>query len=367
MTKIAFTGDVAFSKHFQNTLGPDLLSDEVVNFLTEADHVVVNVEGSMTVPNFQGGKSLYHVNNPEGVHWIKKIGGDIWNLANNHIMDCGLQGYLDTKALAVEHGCVTVGCGENIHEAERPLILEESGGIGILSLMHTEKQRADEDRPGNVMWDDYERIGRNIKAMKEKNRWCVIVVHGDQEFSYLPMPYARKKYKKYLELGADIVVAHHPHVVQNYETFGDKIIFYSLGNFIFDTDYQRVQKYTEDGVLVKINFAEDSFSWEYLPVKINRETQTIGKGQCPAVFCDINESEYRRLWPVTARNFCRNLRNKKAFLDPAKKDWPLWKWWHFELEECKKEYGKDVIRGRLAWYLQLWRLSEKKEIIDYMR
>lgn len=94
--------------------------------------------------------------------------------------------------------------------------------------------------------------------IKEKCRWCVIVVHGGEEFASLPNPYTRVRYLKYLELGADVVVGHHPHVTENYELFEDgKVIFYSLGNFIFDTDYQRAHPYTDEGALLKLIFTEE--------------------------------------------------------------------------------------------------------------
>lgn len=89
-------------------------------------------------------------------------------------------------------------------------------------------------------------------------------------------------------LSADIVIGHHPHVSQNYETFGKKTAFYSLGNFIFDTNYQRIQNYTQYGMLIKINFNNNDYSWEYLAIKINRESATISKSQPPEIFCNIS-------------------------------------------------------------------------------
>ena len=100
-----------------------------------------------------------------------------------------------------------------------------------------------------------------IKQAKANNRWCVVIAHDGEEFTSLPMPYTRDRYIKYLEFGADIVVAHHPHVPMNYELFdNNKAIFYSLGNFIFDTDYQRSQFNTEKGVLLKLIFTDSCFS-----------------------------------------------------------------------------------------------------------
>ena len=71
-------------------------------------------------------------------------------------------------------------------------------------------------------------------------------------------------------MGADIVLSHHPHVPMNYEIPKEgKAIFYSLGNFIFDTDYQRSQYYTEKGILLRLDFTKDDFSFEAFGLNIN--------------------------------------------------------------------------------------------------
>ena len=117
--------------------------------------------------------------------------------------------------------------------------------------------------PGIFRWDDLDLIAKRIAEIKSRCRWCVIVSHGGEEFTSLPSPYTRDRYLKFLELGADVVVAHHPHVPENYELFDNgKAIFYSLGNFIFDTDYQRVHLYTDVGVLLKLIFTEEAIDFE---------------------------------------------------------------------------------------------------------
>ena len=140
----------------------------------------------------------------------------------------------------------------NIQEAARPLLFDEAGGIGLFSVGYRRGCKpADTNRAGCLLWNDMERIQKNIDEIKKTCHWCVIVCHGGEEFTSLPSSYTRDRYHKFLEMGADIVVAHHPHVPMNYETVGEKVIFYSLGNFIFDTDYQRAQYNTEHGILVK--------------------------------------------------------------------------------------------------------------------
>jgi poly-gamma-glutamate synthesis protein (capsule biosynthesis protein) len=108
-------------------------------------------------------------------------------------------------------------------------------------------------------------------------------------------------------------------VVQSYERLGDKFIFYSLGNFVFDTDYQRQQNYSENGVLLKLRFDETAFTWEYLATKVNREKQTVERTEAPTVFCDVHGRNYRLLWPLAAKKFLQNYKVSKTFVLPKAK------------------------------------------------
>ena len=159
---------------------------------------------------------------------------------------------------------------------------------------------AGEDKGGCLSWSEMEIIRSIIQEIKTKCRWCVVVAHGGEEFTAIPSPYTRERYHAYLEMGADLVVCHHPHVPMNYETVGDKMIFYSLGNFIFDTDYQRAQFNTEKGILLKLHFTEDSYSFEAFGLKINRENEHIESAPLPKIFADIQEDDYNKLEPLAA-------------------------------------------------------------------
>jgi len=329
MIEISFTGDIAFSKYFKDSWNkPDLIDEQLINFLSSSDYVVPNVEGALTSSVMTRGSSEIpaHASNPESVAWLLRMKGNIWNLSNNHTLDCGKKGLEDTINLAHKNNCRTLGVGMNIQEAAKPIILNEVGGIGLIAVCYKELFKADSDKPGIVYWDDFTRIKSMIKKIKKEHRWCILIVHGGEEFSSIPMPNARNKYLKYLKFGADIIVGHHPHVPQNYETVGKKIIFYSLGNFIFDTDYQRLQKNTDIGILLKLILSENDYSFEYMPYKIDRVSGKVIKGERPAVFRNINAKEYRKLALPAINEFLKDYSKAKIFLKPYMKDYSSFQW-----------------------------------------
>lgn len=319
-----FTGDIGFDKYMHRKWNDKrLVSDEVLSFLRSGDHLVINVEGPITRRRKVAGKnavaSLLHSIHPNATKFFRTIGADIWNICNNHIMDAGAVGMDDTLAAAEAYGALTLGAGRNIKEASRPLVFREAGGIGMIGVGYQRAcRKAGEDTPGCFSWSDMDRIREAIAAVKKKCRWCVVVAHGGEEFTALPSPYTRDRYLAYLEMGADIVVGHHPHVPMNYETVGEKVIFYSLGNFIFDTDYQRAQFNTELGLFVKIHFTKERFTFEPFGIRIDRTKDRIAAGELPRIFEDVQAEEYELLAPLAAKVFIENTKRQLRFLQPAK-------------------------------------------------
>jgi hypothetical protein len=111
-------------------------------------------------------------------------------------------------------------------------------------------------------------------------------------------------------------VSHHPHVPMNYETVGDKVIFYSLGNFIFDTDYQRAQFNTDLGILVKLNFTEDSYEWEARGLRIERGIEHITAAGLPRIFANVGERDYELLAPLAAKMMVAAYKRQLIYLKP---------------------------------------------------
>lgn len=323
-TSLVFTGDVGFDRYMYGKWDdPNLLSEEVLNFLHSADHVITNVEGPIAEAEqnttTQGAVQLLHTIDPKAIKVFRNMKADIWNICNNHIMDAGEYGIKSTLNFAKKENVQTIGAGMNIHEARKPVIINEAGGIGMFGVGYQRAcRKADEEKPGCYSWSDLDAIQETINEIKSKCRWCIVVAHAGEEFTPLPSPYTRERYRKYLEMGADIVVGHHPHVPMNYETVGDKIIFYSLGNFIFDTDYQRSQFKTELGLLVKLNFTEDSFTYEPMGLKILRGDEHIVKADLPVIFQNVQEEDFNLLSPLSAKMHIEATKRQMTYLNPTR-------------------------------------------------
>ncbi len=323
-TSIVFAGDIGFDHYMdQKWKDENLLDKEVLEFLHSGEHVCVNVEGALSngskkiAPN--GVAALTHSMSPEVTVFLNKIKADIWNICNNHIMDAGPDGLKDTLIEAEKNGALTIGAGMNILEAARPVILDEAGGIGMFGVGYQRAcRKADDETPGCFSWSDMERIEATIKEIKKTCRWCIVVAHGGEEFTSLPSPYTRKRYMDYLDMGADIVISHHPHVPMNYETFPGKAIFYSLGNFVFDTDYQRSQFNTEKGLLIRLNLTDEDFTFDAMGLLIDRDNERVIKGELPDIFEDVQEDEYELLEPLSAKAFISATKRQQIYLKPEK-------------------------------------------------
>ena len=345
-TSLVFTGDIGFDRYmYEKWDDENLLSDDILAFLHSADHVIPNVEGPVANAEQNttqsGVQQLLHTIDPRAVKVLNKMKADIWNICNNHIMDAGAYGIESTLRIAEENGVKTIGAGMNINEARKPVIIDEAGGIGIFGVGYQRAcRKADVDKPGCYSWSDLDAIQKTIDDIKSKCRWCIVVAHAGEEFTPLPSPYTRERYRKYLEMGADIVVGHHPHVPMNYETVGDKIIFYSLGNFIFDTDYQRSQHKTEYGIIIKLNFTENEFNFEPMGLKILRGDEHIVKHDLPEIFVDVGEEDFNLLSPISAKMHIEATKRQMTYLKPEE-------FKNATEEKWKEHFSEELRTGRV--------------------
>ncbi|MBR5295974.1 MAG: CapA family protein [Clostridia bacterium] len=347
-SSILFTGDIGFSRYMKDAWqDQDLIAPELIDFFNSANHVVANVEGALIDPedakNALDKGVFLHFMHSGAAKVLENIRADIWCLANNHAMDVGKTGLDSTRKIAKNMNCLTFGAGDNITDASEPIYIDEAGGIGLLAIaFSSECPGATDTECGILTYPRKDIISKRIREIKEKCRWCVVVSHDGEEFTCLPSPYVRQRYLDYLEMGADLVVAHHPHVTMNYEFVGEKAIFYSLGNFIFDTDYQRAQNGTDQGVLLRLDFTPEKFEFVPVGTRINREKTKIEKGELPTIFGEVPEKDYKLLLPLSSKAFVTAEKKRYTYLEPERFQNATEKeWTDFLLSPEREEYVKD--------------------------
>lgn len=299
---IGFTGDLSFSGYFKGCHTDNELFDrDIRGFLDSNDYNVINFESPITPCRMTKKKRLAHRCQPDVLQFVhNNIKGPILSLANNHMMDFDRIGMIDTVESVERENLPFVGAGRNVEEACKYIIVGDEVKVGILALQYKKYKIAGRKYAGPLHESKTEIIREKIAELKQQTDYVVLVYHGGDEFLYAPMPYIRKLLKKYLDWGVDVVVAHHPHVVQGYEFFGKKAIFYSLGNFIFDTDYQRAQEGTDKGLLLKLSFDSQGFTFDSLSTQINREDKKIQASSRDIHFRNLNEFRYSELWCTEA-------------------------------------------------------------------
>lgn len=311
-TILGFTGDLAFSEHTKEFYkDKNHLDKQIYEFFNKNDYNIINFESPITTSTKTEKGALAHRSDPEALEYIKQnIKNPVLSLANNHMMDFGPKGLLDTIKNVKSAKIKYLGAGKNEEEATNYIVLGEEVKVGVIAFQYKDYLIASSDSCGTAQDKHKKLIKQKVKELKSKVDWVVIVYHGGEEFINAPMPYTRKKLKKMLSWGADIVVAHHPHTVQGYEKFGKKMIFYSLGNFIFDTDFQRAQKGTDRGICIKIEFTKDNYTFSNIYLKNDRDEGIIKTTNRDSNFTNLKKG-YRKKWKAEARKFKKINENKK--------------------------------------------------------
>lgn len=239
-----FTGDVMLGRNIGYSLnnGVDVFAG-VKTIFKSADLVVANLESPLT-DSSNGVKSSYCLKaNPEYTKLLTENNIKVACLANNHIMDYGVEGYQDCVANLDAHGILHTGAGSNIDEAITPAYVTVSGKkIAIIDfqdknsfLAYSDSQMptATANRTGYAP-AQVDLINKSIQAAKTNADFVVVNFHFGNELHGSPNQYQYKYARSAIDAGADLVVGHHPHVFQKIENYKGKLIFYSLGNTIFD-------------------------------------------------------------------------------------------------------------------------------------
>ncbi|MCB1166508.1 MAG: CapA family protein [Leptospiraceae bacterium] len=234
---LVFAGDTNFIwgvEDLQRRRGMVYPLEDVMQLLSSADLAGVNLETAVTRTGTPINEKNYIFNSsPLLAGVLADVGVDVLMLANNHSMDMGGQGILDTIEFARRRGMLTPGAGTNVHEAALPAIITVKGmTVAIFSANDIGPQTnfATGNAPGTASISVVQSNVRNWCGFID---FCVVNLHWGMEYSPNPIAGQRKTAEALIKAGADAIIGHHPHIPQGIEVIDGKPVFYSVGNFLF--------------------------------------------------------------------------------------------------------------------------------------
>ncbi|MCG3174281.1 MAG: Capsule biosynthesis protein CapA [Myxococcota bacterium] len=255
---IAATGDVTLGHRFAEYVDSlrarsepaEVISsfafEGVRDVLRMADVAVINLEGPLTDRGVPAAKNFAFRAPPAFVSYLTEAGVDAALLGNNHTADYGRESVEDTRGALHRAGIAHCGAGMNLRQAREPCIMKGRGiTLALLSYLYLGPKPPE---PG-VIWALEDRVGmaghphdeaavaamlkEDIAGALKTSDGVVVFMHWGRESTWFPADYQKRLARVAIDAGAAAVIGHHPHVLQGAETYRDRPIAYSLGNFVF--------------------------------------------------------------------------------------------------------------------------------------
>ncbi len=215
--------------------GCDYPFDSTRSILKSVDFAFANLEAPFTLTGDIFKKTFTFRVPPKYAGGVLRAGFDLVTLANNHILDYGPEGLNSTLNVLDSLSIAHCGADSNLEKSERGVILNKGGWrIGFLaySLTYPSEFWAASDRCGTA-YPHIDRLRQTIQTMKSQTDLVVVSFHWGGERMATPKPYQRSYAHQAIDWGADLVIGHHPHVLEGMELYKGRLIAYSLGNFAF--------------------------------------------------------------------------------------------------------------------------------------
>ncbi len=243
--RIIFLGDLMFDRQIRQVAqknGPDFILAKVKDFLAVADCAVANLEGPITTQPSQSVNTL--PGDPKNTIFTfdKSVAAVLANhnikavsLANNHIDDFGPAGEAETANFLTASGVDFFGT------AEKNSLIKEIKGVKVGLIGYNQFNSL----------VGFEVALAAVKDLRPQVDLLVVLAHWGSEYRLTATDGTKNIGRALLNQGADLVVGTHPHVIQDKEISGDKTIYYSIGNFIFD---QYFDKDVREGLALTLDF-----------------------------------------------------------------------------------------------------------------
>jgi poly-gamma-glutamate capsule biosynthesis protein CapA/YwtB (metallophosphatase superfamily) len=264
VTTMAAVGDIMLGRRVgaRHRADPGAPLKPLAKRLAGAEITVGNFESTLSAAGSptQGGDSF--AASPRVRPGLRAAGFDLLSLANNHVGDYGDRALRQTLDRFGSGGIKTVGAGRDLAAARRPVIIERDGvRVGFLAVDSVgetpaaTRTRAGANRlnmpprTGSLNRSHLRRITSDIRALNSRVDAVVVLTHWGTQYTHRPESSQRTAARAFADAGADLVVGGHPHWVQGYEMAGSAVVVHSLGNFVFDMDFQTK---TREGIFLEI-------------------------------------------------------------------------------------------------------------------
>jgi len=242
---IAAVGDLMLggrTEPFLKEFGPAYPFTEVMPFLGKADVVVGNLESPISTRGKAVENKKFTLRaGPVAGRALKSAGVRVVSLANNHSMDFGPLALWDTLAALDENGVLYTGAGMDLDDARTPAIAKIKGKtLAFLSYSLTFPLEffASAGHPGTAPgYADF--VKADIEKVRPTADLVIVSFHWGAELMTTAKDYQIELGRKAIDWGADLVLGHHPHVLQELELYKGRLIAYSLGNFVFGSESNR--------------------------------------------------------------------------------------------------------------------------------
>lgn len=281
-------GDIIPGRHVAEKMaekGVEYPFKLVAPYTRGADIVLGNLECPLTdsiKPPYSGMQFSAPASTVEG---LKLLGLNIVTLANNHSTNFGRGAFEDTLKILSESRIARVGGGYDYHEAYSPVIMDVRGfKVGFIDYNSIPESIDASGSDSGVAWirmrpwnpdspDDFRMVEERVREAAEKSDFVVACFHWGQEYRYEPSDSMRELARRAVDAGADMVVGQHTHTIGPVELYKGGVIFYTLGNFIFD---QRFSEQVRRGFILKCEFKEGMLTGlKMVPYRINNSCQTV--------------------------------------------------------------------------------------------
>ena len=271
---VVLTGDILLDRGVRKAIeqhGVDhLFSDGVDSVFHAAQIVVGNLECPATEIEAPVFKRFIFRAEPSWLEALQRHGVTHLNLANNHAIDQGRRGLLDTKENIVKAGMVPIGAGANMAEASEPVLLtDQPRKVWLVPSLRLalENYAYLPDKPC-VSQEPMDSLLQRVYHLRQQDSTAVIIVslHWGAEHKLEPVPRQRLDAHMLIQAGADVLVCHHTHTLQTIEDYQGHMIYYSVGNFIFDQH----KPLNSEACMVRLDITADSMAVTTIPVEIRR-------------------------------------------------------------------------------------------------